>query len=209
MLKNLFEDIGFWNAIILILYRFGVITDYTSLAILSFIGSSILAYREPIDDFIIFRYMLYKDRKLNSEPNPKSLLRTVFESTYFDYKRVRLKTAIYLIALFGLILSLIPFQMCFTHQKLLFGSLLIVALVVIICKFREDLKDLPTSMYAILWYIAVINKDTAKHSAVLLNYARMSLESGNWIEALKWLKIIGYPSVRIPKRILELEELVI
>jgi hypothetical protein len=198
----LLEDAWFsysFTAFLLGIHKSGgtTIVDYTQYMILSFALLAFLAYVEPIDNFLIFPYIIFQDKRLSDQPNSQFLLRSAFESSYLDYTRFRLRSALYLVVL----LAAITVQYNTTVR-----IIAIITSIAILFRFIKDLRELPMKVYAVAGYIGAISSAGKIHSKVevYLNYAKQALESGNWVEAFKWLAISGISGdVRIPKQILE------
>ncbi len=188
-------------AVILGAYRssMATIADYTQYIILSFALLAFLAYVEPID-FLMFLYILFQDRRLLDQPNSQFLLRGAFESSYLDYTRFRLRSALYLVTL------LFTIAILYNTLTIIKVIAIIILIIILFRLFTKDLRELPMKVYAVAGYIGAISSAGSIRSKAeeYLNYAKQALESGNWIEAFKWLAISGTSGdVRIPKQILE------
>ncbi len=125
----------------------GGYNDIMNYIILSFIIIAFLTYVEPID-YLIYAILKWQDKKMLDKPNSQFILRAAFESSYLDYTRVRLKSAIYLMILL----------IFMVRYGIVIGIIAIIMAIFIFLRFiLKDIKDLPVKVYAIAGYIASIS----------------------------------------------------
>jgi hypothetical protein len=150
--------------------------------------SSILLYIQPVEKILL----LVVRKKLKNQVSSPKAIDMAFDSTYLDYTKSRIESALYVMIS---LLLLKPFK---PELFVAWPLITLIVSIFIVLTILNDIRKLVLRTLIIAAYNSAISQARNVRSSEFvmnaLSNARNSLSVGNWKEAFDWLMLVGIPA---------------